>query len=282
MALERCGGDRLADPEDVGAVAARAADDRGAVAAVVAQHGRGVDLQHARALLRDRGEHAVRAGLPGHERGHPAQRALLGGEPADLDELGLGIALQGPVVVAGVLRLPVGQIDSGRDQRGRLAVLAHHRAVRPCDQAPGPVLRPPVPDLWARRPGPPDVGQEVPERLALLVGDDELARVATEHLFAPEPGRALTRIVEQQDPGLTVVHTDERLRGLGQDRGEGFAENELLVVVHARPEETLPPPLRARNTSTPATSGSSPGCAAASAGAAVLGDGSSSGPPGVD
>ena len=147
-------------------------------------------------------------------------------------ETSTSLASGSPCRALALRGLAVGQVDPGGDERGRLAVVADHRAVRPGDQAPAAVLGAPVADLRARRPGPPDVGEEVPERLALLLRDHELARVATEHLFAPEPRRALARIVEQQDPGLAVVDADQRLGGLGQDRGEGFAENELRVVVH--------------------------------------------------
>jgi hypothetical protein len=112
----------------------------------------------------------------------------------------------------------------------------------PRDQAPAAGLRPPVADLRARRAGLPDVGQELGERVPLLVRDHEVARVTAEHLLARVPGGALARVVEEHDPAAAVVDADERLGRLGQDRGERLAETELRVFhVSARRQGTVAP-----------------------------------------
>ena len=227
-------GEDLADHERVNVVAVVAAEDDRGLVVLVAHHRRRVDLQHARALLRDRGEHALRARLGGDERGHPAQRALLGRELRDLGELGLRVARQRVVLVA---RRAVGEVDAGGDEADRVAASVGHRAVRPGDQAPPAFLGLPVADLRARLAGLPHVRQELAERLALLDGDHELARVAPEQLLAAKPGRPLAGVVEQHDPAVAVEYADERLRRLGEDRGERLAEFELSRlrrVVHVR------------------------------------------------
>ena len=229
---------RVAEREDVDAVAVVAADDRRRAVALVA-HDRGrVDLQHARALLRDRREHPLGAGLRGDERRHPPQRALLvarARRPRPASPPGRPAA---PLVrragARSVRSMPV--VTSGRR-----AVVARHRPVRPRDQPPAAVLRPPVPDLRARRAGPPDVGEELAERLALLGRDHEVARVAAEHLVAREPGRALARVVEQHDPALRVEDADERLGGLGEDRAkESPSTNSSGRVSCATSKEVTP------------------------------------------
>ena len=110
----RLGRQPLADAEDVDAVAVVAPDDGGRVVALVAHDDRGVDVQDPRALLGHRHEDALGADLRGDERGHAPQRALLGGQPADLRELGPGVAFQRVVVLA---RLAVGEVDPGGDER---------------------------------------------------------------------------------------------------------------------------------------------------------------------
>ncbi len=197
-------GEALPHAQDVDVVAVVAADDRRRLVPLVAHDRRRVDLQDPRALLRYRREHALRAHLRGDERGHAAQRALLGGEPRHLGELRVRIALQRPVLHL-LGRRAIGQVDAGRDQRGGHAVGAGHRPVGPRDQPPPARLGQPVPDLRARRAGIPDVGEEVAERVALLRRDHDVARVPPEHLVAPEPGRALARVVEEDDAAAAVV-----------------------------------------------------------------------------
>ena len=88
------------------------------------------------------------------------------------------------------------------------------------------------------------------------VRDHEVARVAAHHLLAGEAGGALARLVEEQDAAVAIEHADERLRGLGEDPGEGLADLEgsglrrlhrarLRVstpVRHHAPSDALPPP----------------------------------------
>src|SRR5258705_241754 len=52
-------------------------------------------------------------------------------------------------------------------------------------------------------------------------------RVAPDHILARVAGRALTRVVEEENPALRVEHADERLRGLRENSGEVVAEDEL-------------------------------------------------------
>jgi hypothetical protein len=165
------------------------------------------------------------------------ERALLGAQAADLRELRLRIALEGALVVLAARRA-IGQIDAGRDERHRRAGRAGHRLVRPGDEPPAAVLRLPVTDLRARRPGLPDVGEKLTERLALLGRDHEVACVATEQVLAVEARRALARLVEQQDPAVAIEHADERLGGLGEEPGEGLADRELhglARLIHCGP-----------------------------------------------
>ena len=173
----------LADAEHVDVVAVVAADDRRACRRPRSARRRGVDLQHARALLGHRREHPLGADLRGDERGHAPQRALLGREPADLGELGLGSpssarSSSSRAGARSVRSMPVVTSETG------VAAGAGHRLVRPRDQAPAAVLGLPVADLRARRARLPDVREELAERLALLRRDHEVARVATEHLLA--------------------------------------------------------------------------------------------------
>ena len=220
----RLGRQPLADAEDVDAVAVVAPDDGGRVVALVAHDDRGVDVQDPRALLGHRHEDALGAHLRGDERGHAPQRALLGGQPADLRELGPGVAFQRVVVLA---RLAIGEVDPRRDERLGHAVGAGHGLVGPRDEAPPAVLAEPVADLRGRRAGRPDVLEELAEGLALLGRDDEVARVATDQLVAAKARGPLARLVEEQDPPLPIEHADERLRGLGEGPGEGLADREL-------------------------------------------------------
>jgi hypothetical protein len=220
-----------------------AADDRRRLVALVAQHGRRVDLQHARALLRHRGEHALRADLGGDERRHAPQRALLAGQAADLGELGLGVALQRALVLV-ALGAAIGEVDAGGDERDRGAVGAGHRLVRPGDEQAPAVLGEPMADLRARHARVPDVREELAEGLALLGRDHAGARVAADHLGAREARRALARLVEEQDPPFPVQHADERLRRLGEDPGVGLVERELprmRRLVHSSPTASVTP-----------------------------------------
>jgi hypothetical protein len=220
-----------ADPQDVDGVAVVATEDRRGLVALVAHHDRGVDLEHPRALLGHGHEDALGAHLRGDQRGHAPQRALLAGQLADLDELRLRIALERALVVVAARRA-IGQVDAGRDQRDRRAVGTGHGLVRPRDEPPLAGLRLPVADLRARHGRPPHVGEELPEGLALLGRDHEVARVAADDLLAAEPGRALARVVEEQDPAAPVEHADERLGGLGEDPREGLSDDELSGLRH--------------------------------------------------
>ena len=74
-------------------------DDHGRAVRIVPAHDRGIRAQQPAGLLGDRAENLLRRRRPGHQRGHPAQRRLLLGEPAQLHA-----------------RLRVG--DRGRDQLG--------------------------------------------------------------------------------------------------------------------------------------------------------------------
>src|SRR4029079_5665263 len=85
---------------------------------------------------------------------------------------------------------------------------------------PLPVIALPVPDLRARRPGAPHERQELAERLALLGGDDEVARVTADDLVAAVAGRPFAGLVEQQDPAVPIEHADQRACCLREDPGE--------------------------------------------------------------
>jgi hypothetical protein len=167
---------------------------------------------------------------------HAPQRPLLGGEPADLRELGLGVAFERALVLLAAWPT-IGEVDAGRDERGGRAVGAGHGLVRPRDQAPTAVPGQPVADLRARHAGAPDVGEELAEGLALLGRYHAAARVATEDLLAAEARGALARLVEEQDPAVAVEDADQRLRRLGEDPGEGLPNGELpdlRRLVHRR------------------------------------------------
>ena len=230
------GPDPLADAEDVDAVAVVAAEHRRGPVALVAHDRRGVDLQHAGAALGDRGEHALRADLRGDQRRHPPQRALLRRQAADLGELLAGVGGE-RALDAAARALAVGEVDARRHQRGRSPVGAGHRVVGPRDQPQPALLGPPVADLRARRAGPPDEGQELAERLALLVRDHEVASVAADDLLAPVARRPLAGLVEEQDPPVAVEHADERLGGLGEDPGEGLSDLERPCRLFHAPRE---------------------------------------------
>ena len=73
-------------------------------------------MQDARALLRHRHEDALGADLGGDERGHAPQRPLLGGQAADLGELGRGVALERALLLV-LAPLAIGEVDPGRDER---------------------------------------------------------------------------------------------------------------------------------------------------------------------
>src|SRR4029077_14022610 len=53
--------------------------------------------------------------------------------------------------------------------------------------------------------------QDAAEGLGLLRRDHRLARVAADDLLAPEAGRALAGVVEEQDDPVRVEHAHERL-----------------------------------------------------------------------
>src|SRR5262249_57546010 len=99
------------------------------------------------------------------------------------------------------------------------------------------------------RGGQPHVRQELAERLALLRRDDEVARVAAEHLLAAPARGPLAGVVEQQDPALAVVDADQRLGRLGEDPGERLVEDERVhgaTVTAGGGGGGPPPPRRSR------------------------------------
>ena len=213
-------------------VACVAADDRCGVVALVAKYSRGFDLEDARTFLGHGGEDSLGARLGGDEGGDAPQRALLLCEPADLRELRLRIALEGAFVVD--TRIARAELDAGGDENRRRWVLTDHEPVRPGDQLALAVLRHPVPDLRARQPRLPHVGEHLAERLRFLGRDDELARVAADDFVAREPGQAFAGIVEEQDPAVLAQHADERHRRLGEDPRELVAEDEVRSLRHRR------------------------------------------------
>ena len=103
------GEDAVADAEDVDVLAIVPADDRRGVVALVAEHRRRADPEHARSLLRDGGEHALRRRFGRNERGDAPQGPLLLGQPPDLRELRLDVTLERPLQV-------LGHVDAGRDE----------------------------------------------------------------------------------------------------------------------------------------------------------------------
>ena len=101
------------------------------------------------------------------------------------------------------LRVAVGQVDAGGDERGGHAVGAEHRPVGPRDQPPAAGLGLPVADLRARRARLPDVGRgsrRTPR--APPAGSRSRARRGPSTSSRREARRALARVVEEQDPRL--------------------------------------------------------------------------------
>ena len=108
----------------------------------------------------------------------------------------------------------VGQVDPGGDEVAGSPSLP---SIGLFDQAISRGRRP-----WsasgrpgARRAGPPDVGQELAERLRLFGGITKSRASRPSTSSRGNPSRA-PRLVEEQDPAFAVEHADERLRGLRQ------------------------------------------------------------------
>ena len=93
----------------------------------------------------------------------------------------------------------LGQVDAGRDEVAAVPSTAGMSLFDHAIRRRPPSFVSQCPDLRAREPGPPDVREHVAERLGLLGWNDELARVASEHLLAAEAGRALAGVVEEED-----------------------------------------------------------------------------------
>ena len=76
---------------------------------------RGLGAEQPAGLLGDRREHLLGRRLAGHERGHAAQRGLLGGEPRELLEAVAQLGLQRPQLAG--RRLALGDVEAARDAR---------------------------------------------------------------------------------------------------------------------------------------------------------------------
>src|SRR5207253_5046649 len=102
--------------------------------------------------------------------------------------------------------------------------------VGPGNQPAASVLGQPVADLRTGETCLPDVGEDVGERLRLLAGNDEVASVAADHFVAPEAGRALACLVEEQDAPVPIEDAHERLRRLCENSCELVAEDEIRCL----------------------------------------------------